>query len=235
MKYIKIVFLSVVLLLCVQKIKAQDSINSAYSTLQTNNFNFIKFSFLNIFEPEPSLQFGYSYPIKGGKFQLQHELAYCFSPNLMWLTSNTNNWNAGIDERGFKVRTQIRAYVGYNNEFSNSKNYIAFDGMFKYVIINSRDQYVPRLDGAFTQIMDIKINKMVYAFHVIFGKEVELFENEKIMLDIYGGIGYRFKNLGIEDLPTDIQQTFESPYWYDFTTRSSIPSIMLGMKIGFGW
>jgi len=81
--------------------------------------------------------------------------------------------------------------------------------------------------------MDIDLSKQVYTFHVVYGTEKVLFSNERLMMDTYVGLGYRIKSINKDKVPSDIALNFHSPFWYDFYPRYSIPSLMLGFKIGY--
>jgi hypothetical protein len=230
----QIIIIALLLIAGMAKLSAQDSLLIEKGDFHTNKATFLKFSFLNVFEPEPSVQLGISYPLKKGRFQLQHEVGYCFSPDILWTSMNIMDADE-IDIVGFRARTSIRAYTSRENTRSNSKNYVALDGMYKYSDAQFKDMEVSRFDGLFFQRIDAQVVKHVYAFHVLFGRELEMFGDDKIMMDLYFGLGYRIKTLDMSHLPSDIRDDFDSPFWYDFSNKYTVPSIMLGAKIGFGW
>jgi hypothetical protein len=200
--------------------------------MQTNMYNYIKISPLSLFEPEPSFQIAFAYPISGGNHQIQHEIGYSFSPDLLWKSMNSI-WATDITINGIKLRSGIRTYTGFVRPGNYRRNYIAFDAMFKYSSIKVHDMEFSRMGGAYTQIMDIDLSKQVYTFHVLLGRESLLFGNERLMLDYYFGLGYRIKRLNKDKIPSDIALDFDSPFWYDFYPRYSIPSVMLGFKVGY--
>ncbi len=235
MKNYKILLIALGLIVALNPTSAQeDTTTHEPMAYHTNNMQYLKFSFMNIFEPEPSVQFGYSFPLKRGSMQLTQELGYCFTPDIIW-KGMLNPDRGSVSIHGLRYRANIRAYTGTKDSKSAYKSYVALDAMVKYSDIYAEDARVRRFDGAFTQLMDLEFNKQVFAFHFNLGYEYNLFGRDDLMLDMYAGIGYRLKKLGLDKIPEDIKDDFISPLWYDFLPQYSMPSIMFGAKICFGW
>lgn len=227
----KYIFLAVSLIFLQLSLKAQSD-SASYEKLDCNKNIYLKFSPLAMFEVEPTFQMGVSYPLKGGRLNMQHELGYCYTPNMAFNFFMDYNYQE-IRIRGAKIRNNIRVYYSQNEGKIKPRLYFAFDWMVKYSKFYIMDEEVMMQNGAYTQIMDLQINKFVMTEHIIIGREVPLFFSNSVILDLYAGIGMRQKNIKFDK---DFNNLNLDPsnymYFYDFAKNYNIPSIMLGIKVG---
>lgn len=236
MQTLRTSFLVILLLICFDTAFGQNTNDSLKQTGITNTNHYIKWSFLNLLEPEPSFQLGYSFPIKDGTMQLMTELGYIFSPSITW-KQTSGNWDDKIKESGIRTRINVRKYyTPISRKITNSKNYIAVDLMYKFAQVYEQGVFVSRFGGEYREIMNVGTQKNVFAFHVLLGSEKSFVYQSKVMLDYYFGIGYKFKTVKNIELPADVNNGFGGSYWwYDEIGPMNTISIMLGVKLGFGW
>ena len=206
--------------------------STSIEKLDRNKNVYLKFSPLAMFEVEPTFQVGISYPLKGGRLNMQHELGYCYTPNMAFNFFMDFDYQE-IRIRGAKIRNNIRVYYSQNEGRIKPRLYFAFDWMVKYSKFYIMDEEVVMQNGAYTQIMDLQINKFVMTEHIIVGREVPLFFSNSVILDLYVGLGMRQKDIKFDQ---DFKYLNLDPsdylYFYDFAKNYNIPSIMLGIKVG---
>lgn len=224
-----------ILVLSFVSLFSQNTNDSLRHIMVTNTNHYIKWSFLNLLEPEPSFQLGYSFPLLKGKMHLMTELGYVFSPSLAW-KQTSGNWDDNIKESGIRTRVNIRKYYPTANSKPNKKHYFALDVMYKYAQVYEQGVYVSRFGGEYREIMNVGTQKSVFAFHVLYGSEKSFVYQSKIMLDYFFGIGYKYKYVKNIELPKDVNNGVGSSYWwYDEIGSMNTICIMLGVKLGFGW
>ena len=228
----KAIVISLVMLLsCPLWVNGQGSTSFSDTT---NIHHYMKVHLSSVFDYEPALQFGYSYPLGIGRSRLQHEVGYV-TWNPLW-----QPWEDGdISYRGVRFRSQYRYYyLTYSaiqriEERSEPRRflrtYVAADLMYKYGYVEREDE-VARLGGAFFELMNIGTQKHVAAFHVIIGREAELFAGSNTILDYYIGPGVRHKSL-VSD-PSDLDWEDRSPFFYDQLDWPISLSFMAGVQLG---
>lgn len=227
-----IIFL-LLLFTCPLWVKAQGGGSTFADTI--NIHHYLKVHVSSVFDYEPALQFGYSYPLRDGRSRMQHELGYV-TWNPLW-----QPWETGdISYRGVRVRSQYRYYyltyaamersVARSEARRTQRTYAAFDVMYKYGRVEHESE-VARLGGAYFETMDISTGKHVAALHVIVGREAELFAGSKTILDYYMGPGIRYKSL-VSD-PGDLDWEDRSPFFYDKLEWPVTLSFMMGVQLGF--
>ncbi len=210
---------------------AQEQREGTFS--DTVNMNsYLKLHLTTLFEFEPALQFGYSYPVNAGRGQLQHEIGYVTWNRSYMLSTDRDD----ISFHGFRIRNQYRHYyltkraaeVKDELEKDYNRNYFALDVMYKYGNI----WQVREIDyGAYFEDVGMVTHKHVGAIHVIVGKESEFLASGETILDYYFGFGLRYKGFASEydDL---VPHNDLSPFFYDSISRASL-SFMAGVRIGF--
>ena len=214
-----------------QAFAQQDTEFKGFSdTINTNNY--IKFHLTTLLDLEPAVQFAYSYPLGGGRFQMQHELGYVTWNRIYYFWDKKETSYHGV-----RLRNQLRHYYLTKSEASKNqdkrdtkRNYIAVDAMYKYGNIWQEEE-IRRQGGAYLEQVGLVTHKHVAALHVLVGKESEFLAGSKTMLDYYAGIGVRYKSLHskYDHLPTSTL----SPFFYDDTQGLLLFSVMAGIRIGF--
>ena len=239
--------LILIFIFCTGNVFSQEKTDKPPKCTNSTNLNhYIKFSPMSLLEIESSILLGYSYPIKKGKMQLQHELGYVYLNEIFF---PFNDYDRTYN--GFKFRNNFRVYNSYSGEKGaarkNTKRmYFALDLMYKYCKYVEYDKNIFIQEGQYTQIMDIATEKHVGALHFLTGIERNLLKSGGLMFDFYLGIGVRYKYLKPLyeiDIDTDDNNNsfflfpdFSSEYrlFYDNEDSSILLSVMAGIKIGFG-
>ncbi len=236
--------LILIFIFCFGNAYSQEETDKPPKCTNTTNLNhYIKFSPMSLLEIESSILLGYSYPIKKGKMQLQHELGYVYLNEMFF---PFNDYERTFN--GFKFRNNLRVYNGSSGAKGAMKNtkrmYFAMDLMYKYSKYVEEDKNILIQEGHYIQIMDVETEKYVGALHFITGIERNLIESGGLMFDFYLGVGVRYKylkplyDIDIEDDNNDfgLFRSFSSEYrlFYDNEGTSILFSVMAGIKIGFG-
>ncbi|MCF8298042.1 MAG: hypothetical protein K9J13_10895 [Saprospiraceae bacterium] len=239
----KLTFIIVlVCIICSGKIFSQEKSNSSLNYSSKTNFNhYIKISPFNLLEIEPSLMLGYSYPVKKGKAQWQHEIGYVFLNESYFFSRGDINRTYN----GVKFRTNYRTYfessLGKADSLKNPNNrlYFGVDMMYKYGQYTENEVEYWVMGGQYTQLVNVTTVKHVGAAHFMMGAETNFIKNSNAILDFYLGIGLRYKYLnvlydGVENsiMENNLGQNYS--LWYDDPDLPMFVSIMAGMKIGFG-
>ncbi|MBC8147347.1 MAG: hypothetical protein H8E98_05125 [Bacteroidetes bacterium] len=218
---------------------SQETSNVTSKQSKNKNLNhYIKVSPFSLLEIEPSLMLGYSYPIRKGESQLQHEIAYVFVNDILFV-----NYDNPIDFNGFRLRTNYRSYFESNSRKvdslrnSNNRFYFGLDAMYKYCNYTEYGVSIWRMNQ-FTQETDISTEKHVGAAHFTVGVETNFIKGSNSIIDLYMGIGVRYKYFntkfnGVTDSNLETEFGRSNRLWYDDFSVPMMVSVMAGMKIGF--
>ena len=242
----KIILIILIFIFCTGNVFSQEKNDKEPKCTSTTNRNhYIKFSPMSLMEIESSILLGYSYPIKKGKMQLQHELGYVYLNEIYFPFNDYDR-----EYNGFKFRNSFRVYNNYSgaknsSKKNNKRSYLGLDLMYKYCKYVEYDKNIYIDEGQYIQIMDIATEKYVGALHFITGIERNMLESGGLMFDFYLGMGVRYKHLKpLYNVDIDIDDdnssflfpNFNSEYrlFYDDEDTSILLSFMAGIKIGFG-
>lgn len=197
-----------------------------------NNARYFKLHLTAFFEYEPAFQFAYSYPLKGGKMQLQHELGY-----VTWNRTYYFWMDEEISYHGLRFRNQLRRYFLTRNEAMERKSspdfvrsYVALDVMYKYGNI-WQDREISRQNGAYFETVDFITHKHVAAAHLLVGWESQFLSGSDAIMDYYIGVGVRYKS--IHSKFEDLTNEDLSPFFYDELDWPMSLSVMAGIRLGF--
>lgn len=218
------IFLLVIL--CQFNMKGQEPGRTGFNDTINNN-HYLKFNLTSIFDYEPGIQLAYSYPVNGGRSQIQHELSYITWNNsyMAWIDHNTSY-------HGVRLRNQWRRYYLKKNEEKDEnefkRKYVAVDLMYKYGNI-WQNREIPVQGGSYFEYRGITTHKHVGAAHALIGWESEPFAGSKTMLDYYLGVGFRYKSLNCRQ--EGLSESEISPFFYDHLNITTSLSLMMGMRI----
>ncbi len=241
MKKISIVIILVILFNAGNVFSQENSTEKLNYSKTTNLNSYIKLSPFSLLEIEPSLLIGYSYPVKKGKAQWQHEIGYVFLNDAYFLSFDNDD---RIAFNGLKIRNNYRTYFDSNlkkaDSLKNQNNrlYFGVDFMYKYCQYTEYDVSIWRM-SQFNQIMDITNEKHIGAFHFLLGVESNFIKDNNALLDFYLGLGVRYKTIntkfdGAKNSSLESDFGNSNHLWYDDMDIPMNVSIMAGMKIGFG-
>lgn len=210
---------------------AQQTQRATFS--DTVNLNsYFKINLTTLFEFEPALQFAYSYPVKAGRAQLQHEIGY-ITWNRSYMVSSDRD---DISYHGFRIRNHYRHYYltkqaverREKEEQDFKRNYFGLDVMYKYGNI----WQIYEIDHAgYFESVGMVTHKHVGAVHIMIGRESEFLAGSENILDYYFGFGIRYKGFGskYDDV---VRENDLSPFFYDSISRASL-SFVAGVRLGF--
>ncbi len=227
-----LLFLLFVFLLAMMPARAQktmlihpkDSLRSIYK------HNYLKFSYLNLLEIEPSVQLGYEYNA-GKHFRIQHELGYLTLFNPLYGIFTDNETMDGLTSSGFRIRTTVKYPFVLDLKIDGNKyRYFGIDLMLKYLRVTQADVAVEQMGGAYWQRKDVTTRKYVAAIHFLYGTNKYLSYSKNIISGWYFGLGLRYKF--IDGNTSEDNFDVILPPWDEISGLSL--SIMVGSKLGFG-
>jgi hypothetical protein len=130
--------------------------------------------------------------------------------------------------------------IGINSKYYFSKyNNLFIDGNLFYRLWwfdkkNSKYINGENLDESWSGIRTERQN--VYGLKLLFGNTFQIRTNIKIkpVIDLYGGVGLRYKTCRFETFNGTFYNSLFLPYKLE-TENYWAPSVHLGLKVGFGW
>ncbi len=201
--------------------------NNDTSNIAIPGFN-IKFSPLALIELDQSVwQLAFEYSIAQNT-SLQHEVGY-----ITFLPNSSYSWDP-YDSReqasGFRMKNEIRLYIpAYNND---EATYFAFNVFYKYV---DQKYYDREYKETYTQYFEYHRYKNVIGANLVFGFQAAPISRIPLLIDIYGGLGGRYKKLH-----TSSSDDYSGDYYYfDFWDPREgayfMPSLTAGIRLGVGF
>lgn len=183
----------------------------------------VKYSVLNILDPETAVQLAAEYLFKP-KMGFQQQLGYIFK----------NPAYADYEfTRGIRARSEMRFYYGKKRRM---KSYVAPEVMYKFV-----QQYgirdFSREGGAYQQTIDFRANRNVIGFIPKIGLTNNIFER-KFAVDFAFGIGVKAVYYN-SNVPSDVfdEDFFISDTFFNLGLRNSghevLPNLYFGLLLGF--
>jgi hypothetical protein len=186
----------------------------------------VKLSPLALLElPHPSLQVAVEYRI-APHTSLQHELG--------WLPPfpGSGLFDNGSHSFGFKAKSEARYYFEEIAHTYNRKQlqYLAFEVLYRSRIIRQESWY--RFNGgSFSQWLEADQYRNQMAFHFKYGRQIAFPRNDFIFMDYYAGLGLR-RYFARQQIVT--QELHGTPDNLRDSYNFILPSLTLGLKIGFG-
>lgn len=217
----------VLLVVDVLPLQAQDSLHSAMTDehYYDDARLLIKTNPLTLLEPDASVELSVEFKPKLS-YGLQFTGAYVFGPEGIWQGVQI------FDMNGFKTRFQGRLYIP-NNEL-----YIAGDVMYKQVWFSRNGVVGYNCEDFICDYYrdhEYRVNRRVFAYHVLFGGQTTIDTNSRIYVDGYVGIGWRNARVQISEVPEGAEVWNERQGWFAWTRDQdlNVPSMMLGVKFGY--
>ncbi|MCC6251630.1 MAG: hypothetical protein IT238_04120 [Bacteroidia bacterium] len=129
--------------------------------------------------------------------------------------------------KGFKVNSEYKKLV-------DDKLYWGLQLMYNQYYIK-KSQFYERFGGTYQQLFDIKENYNTLVFHVKGGHLLFVNNPWKYVIDIYGGLGLRYKYCSIyPKLPPDaIRRVKDGLLFENLPGAYLLPSAIVGIGIGF--
>lgn len=152
------------------------------------------------------------------------------------LVTGLNNYGFDFDNDafinkpiGFKFRNELRFYIGYVNG-SMKGHYLAPELLYGYVFGDEEQTIGINCDNGcdFFRSVDFRAQRREAAFHLKIGSQ--RIYNEKVSLDYFFGIGYKYKWFDVSRLDLNPSDVFDREELYpdpDFGY-----SLTIGLKIG---
>jgi hypothetical protein len=205
----------------------------------------IKFAPLSLFDVTNTIQFGVEHLQQRGRGAWQVEVGYGSGTFALYPLYKNGDRQRSLET--WRGRAEYRLYEKSSQRWGGPSyrrprgNYVAFEGFFKQV--NNREAGSVGQgceDGSCRYYQYYQTPVMTYNVggHVKVGTQFWLSSNREgghWLMDIYGGLGFRLIATERPGLPADGQQRYSQNYEvFDYQSgRSVIPSITMGLKLGF--
>lgn len=219
-------FFILVLFLCPLLLKAQDS-TQAKKELSSP---ILKFSHLSLIDPLQTIQFALEHPL-GKRISLQHEGGYVIGYDDFDIFGDDDPYSR---IRGFRLRNELRIYMTPAAEGILEGYYFAPEFLYNFIRFDKTTSVGRDCNGSWTcqyyEYMSYRAQKQVYATHIKVGYQKIFLE--RVVLDIYGGYGWRhIKELNVHP-PEGLQPGDRFQFDGDKYLDNRI-SISLGFKLGY--
>ena len=196
----------------------------------------VKLAPLSIIDPDNTIQFGVERAL-GGRYSLQIEAGYGWQGIGFWDTSRGGLYSHRETWRG---RAEWRIYLVPESTLLGP--YIAIEGLYKRV--SALEQTVDGIPCLQTPCVpgitgNAPVSKHVWGSHLKLGYQYAVSSENRLVIDLYGGLGIRHRQTSRPELPTGVVLT-EPPSLFGripaFPVAPAIsPSISLGVKVGYAF
>jgi Protein of unknown function (DUF3575) len=150
-----------------------------------------------------------------------------------------NSQNKRYSEREvWRGRVEYRYYL--NRSYAPIGQYVAAEGFYKQV--NARESGTigvgcPTGQCQYYQLFTSPVSKYVWGGHVKFGRQFSISPNDRLLIDVYTGLGFRRRRVERFDRPAAGLYYYESAGYNLFDAFSpqtyAIISMVYGFKIGY--
>ena len=195
----------------------------------------IKFAPLSAVDPDNTIQFGLE-RILGRKQAVQIELGYGWEGIGLWETTARGRFSNKETWRG---RAEWRLYFCPNARLLGF--YAAVEGFYKQVNVQEiTSNGLPCAgDCPPGSLSKAPALKYVWGGHLKIGYQRPLFFIDRLLLDVYGGLGARYRQVNRPDLPVGVAlqeapSLFGSWPAFPFSPKTQV-SFSLGFKVGYGF
>lgn len=195
----------------------------------------VKFAPLSLFDPDNTIQFGIERLVSQHS-AVQLELGYGVQAMNLWQTSQNERYG---DREIWRGRAEWRYYFTPTNQPQG--RYIALEGFYKQVNIRESGSFGVGCNGGpcqYYQLFSAPLQKYVWGGHVKVGRQFALTADNRLLADVYLGLGFRKRTVERFQPPDDSYYYPYSDYTL-FNTYSSIPyaiiSVAYGAKIGYSF
>ena len=145
-----------------------------------------------------------SFPtIQGGiEFRLARNITWYNEVGIKYRKSYIENTDTSfLRSSGYKLKTEIRYYFRHRSRSSFEGSYFASNVFFTKDIHNTQVEYFPNGDTTKKSTDVFGVKKNVLGLNIILGHQKFLSRN--LILDLYAGIGLRFRNVHTIDQECD--------------------------------
>lgn len=232
------VYLIVSLLLTGGSLVAQQRINSpnpdSSDRFVRERAWVVKVAPLSLFDPDNTIQFGVERWL-GGRHALQAEFGYGWQSINLWQNSQNQRYS---DREVWRGRAEYRYYYHPTSRLGGS--YFAVEGFYKQVnALESGTYGVGCQSGPcqYYRIFREPVQKYVWGMHAKTGRQFALTPDDRWLMDIYVGLGFRKSEINRYERPSSSAYFYESAGYSLFDAFSPRPypvvSLAYGFKIGY--
>ena len=139
---------------------------------------------------------------------------------------------------GFRLKPSFKYYLQANKKSPHGL-YFSLEGLLKRTI-DKKQEWLSKIDSngqfSFSQLANYKERKLVYGASLIFGGEIILDKEQRWMLDLYLGLGFRNKQFKANNLPEGVSIDYSNNNTgrvFDIFRNGTYMSLPLGLKIGY--
>ena len=222
----KILFAALITAMLLSTSKLHSQAASEAENIRPHTFS-IAVSPLTILEYEPTVNLQFMYRLND-RYSAGVEMGRIIKP----VNKDENSYTADFFHEyiGWRIRPELRIWKKPSrNTYKNS--YFAIQSLIK--IAEDHLFYdVQRSTSSglgYTEAIEQNLHKTVLGLTFLTGREADLFHSKKVYIDIFTGLGLRYK-LFKDNIGTNFSKTSEG----DFTNKNGIyPTAALGIRIGF--
>ena len=198
----------------------------------------IKFAPLTLFDPDNTVQVGVE-RLLGQQHAVQVEMGYGWQGINLWQNSQNRRYS---DREVWRGRAEYRYY--FNRADAPVGPYVAAEGFYKQV--NARESGTTGIgcgtnDATFRpcqyyRMFTSPVSKNVWGGHIKIGRQFSISPDDRLLIDIYTGLGFRRSNVERFGRPSGVYYYGSAGYsLFDaFSPQTyAVLSVAYGFKIGY--
>jgi len=189
----------------------------------------VKFAPLGLFDPDNTIQFGVE-RLLGQRNSVQIEAGYGFQGMNLWQQSQNYRYT---QKEVWRSRAEWRHYFRRAN--APVGGYVAVEGFYKQV--NVRENGTVGVGCAsgqcqYYQLFRAPLQKYIWGSHVKFGGQLAISQDNRWLLDLYMGLGFRNRQIDRFTPPSNESSYYGGSYSL-FDSFRDIPYSLFSMTAGF--
>lgn len=193
----------------------------------------VKLAPLSLFDPDNTIQVGLERRL-GSRHALQGEFGYGWQGMNLWQNNQSSRYS---DREVWRGRAEYRYYLGPPG--GPIGQYVAVEGFYKQV--NARESGTVGIgcetgNCRYYRLFSDPVSKYVWGGHIKFGRQFSLTPNDRLLFDIYVGLGFRRSRVERTQLASGVYYYGSAGYTlFDaFSPRNyAAVSVAYGFKIGY--
>jgi len=180
----------------------------------------VKLNVLSLVDYTPSAQFAFQYKV-GRSFYIQHEIGY-ITHYLSPFWDNSSNLN------GYRLKSQAKLKI--NNFKNGSFLYTGLDLMYKSITYRQEDEFT-FFENAYFQKINYGRKKNASTATFLFGYEPNI--GNKLVLDVFIGLGIRYVDIKEKDIPFNAVRLGRGIFGNKTEGTYFLPNVSLGLRMGY--
>jgi hypothetical protein len=190
----------------------------------------IQYSPLTLMEPEVPITATFLY-------KTSNRLAVALDAGFFIATQNYSDEGPRAYS-GIRLKPELKYYLQSHRKGPLGM-YVSLQGLIKRTI-EKKEEWLSRQSSGglfvFSQLANYRERKLVYGISIILGGEILLDREQRWMLDLYWGIGFRNKQFKALDLPDGLSVDYDNAkpkQLFNLFLNGTYMSLPIGIKVGY--